>query len=141
MAKKDYYDICNLKCKETNSLLLKYGFVEKIMSLNCKKKDDKRYLYLQLKPAIYNFRHTDTTGRYQGFDFFMYNTHNIEDAIYLNQHAKTMRPFMLHMFGIHGKLNRFESVMDQLIEEDNDDFFEVMSKYEPCFDKKAFYYL
>ena len=36
-----------LKCSRINSLLLQYGFVEKIVSVNGKKRDDKRYLYLQ----------------------------------------------------------------------------------------------
>lgn len=144
MKKKSSYDIYNLKCTETNSLLSQYGFVEYYVSESGKKKDEERYLYLQLKPAIgllvYNYCHKDKTGIKQGFDFFMYNTYSFEGAVFLKLHAKKLRPFMLHMYGIHEQLNRFESVMDRLIEEENSEFRVVMSKYETCFDKKAFYY-
>lgn len=131
-----------LKCSRINSLLLQYGFVEKIVSVNGKKRDDKCYLYLQLKPRIgllvYNYCRMDSKKGYQGFDFFMYNTHNFEVAIFLNQHAKKMCPSSLLMLGIHEQLNRFESVMDQLIEEENSDFRVVMSKYKTSFDKQPF---
>jgi len=68
----------------------------------------------------------------------LYNTHNFEVAIFLNQHAKKMCPSSLLMLGIHEQLNRFESVMDQLIEEENSDFRVVMSKYKTSFDKQPF---
>lgn len=126
----------NKKCSETNSLLSQYGFVEEYETVVRNNKAEKlRFLYLQLKPTIgllvYNFYHTDTKRNLQGFDMFMYDSNSIKDAIYQfhghNKH-KGLPGFMLLCFQDH--IERTQLLLDQLLEEENDDFLAVESKYE-----------
>ena len=125
----------NKKCSETNSLLLRYGFVEEYETvLRDNKVEELRFLYLQLKPniglLIYNFYHTTTEGDLQGFDMFMYDSNSIEDAIYqfhIKRKYKLQPEFNLLSF--QNYLEHTQLILDRLIEENNDDFLVVESKY------------
>ena len=126
----------NKKCSETNSLLSQYGFVEEYETVVRNNKAEKlRFLYLQIKPTIgllvYNFYHTDTKRNLQGFDMFMYDSNSIKDAIYQfhghNKH-KGLPGFMLLCFQDH--IEHTKLILDQLLEEDIDDFLAVETKYE-----------
>lgn len=125
----------NKKCSETNSLLLRYGFVEEYETvLRDNKVEELRFLYLQLKPNIsllvYNFYHTKTEGDLQGFDMFMYDSNSVEDAIYqfhIKRKYKLQPEFNLLSF--QNYLEHTQLILDRLIEENNDDFLAVESKY------------
>lgn len=126
----------NKKCSETNSLLSQYGFVEEYETvIRNNKAEELRFLYLQLKPTIglfvYNFYHTDTKRNLQGFDMFMYDSNSIKDAIYQfhghNKH-KGLPEFMLLCFQDY--IERTQLILDQLLEENIDDFLAVESKYK-----------
>lgn len=124
----------NKRCSETISLLSQYGFVEEYETvIRDNKAEELRFLYLQLKPTIgllvYNFCHTDTKRNFQGFDMFMYNTNSVKDAIYqFHNKYKQLPKFNLLSFQAH--LERTQLILDQLLEEENDDFLTVESKYE-----------
>lgn len=126
----------NKKCSETNSLLSQYGFVEEYETVVRNNKAEKlRFLYLQLKPTIgllvYNFYHTDTKRNLQGFDMFMYDSNSIKDAIYqFHGHNKHKRLPGFRLLGFHDHIERTKLILDQLLEEENDDFLAVESKYE-----------
>ena len=126
----------NKECSETDSLLSQYGFVEEYETVVRNNKAEKlRFLYLQLKPTIgllvYNFYHTDTKRNLQGFDMFMFDTDCVKDAIYQfhghNKH-KGLPGFMLLCFQDH--IERTQLILDLLLEEANDDFLAVETKYE-----------
>lgn len=124
----------NKKCSETDSLLSQYGFVEEYESvIRDNKAEELRFLYLQLKPTIgllvYNFCHTDTKRNFQGFDMFMYNTNSIKDAIYQFHNKHNNLP-KFRLSGIQSKLECTQLILAQLIEEENDNFLAVESKYE-----------
>lgn len=126
----------NNKCSETNSLLSQYGFVEEYETvIRDNKAEELRFLYLQLKPTIgllvYNFYHTDTKSNLQGFDMFMYNSNSIKDAIYqFHEHNKYKRLPGFRLLGFQDYIERTQLILDQLLEEENDDFLAVESKYE-----------
>lgn len=128
----------NRKCSETNSLLSEYGFVEKYETVvRNKKKEELRFLYLQLKPTIgllvYNFLHTDTKRNVQGFDMFMYNSDSVKDAIYqFHGHNKYKRLPGFRLLSFQTHLERTQLILDLLLKEDNDIFLAVESKYEKC---------
>ena len=133
---KDVTNKHNTDCFETNLLLSQYGFVEEYETVVRNNKLEKlRFLYLQLKPTIgllvYNFYHTDTKRNLQGFDMFMYDSNSIKDAIYQfhghNKH-KRLPGFMLLCFQDY--IERTQLILDQLLEEDIDDFLAVETKYE-----------
>ena len=126
----------NKKCSETDSLLSQYGFVEEYESvIRDNKTEELRFLYLQLKPTIgllvYNFYHTDTKRNLQGFDMFMYNSNSIKDAIYqYHGHNKYKRLPRFRLLSFQAHIERTQLILDQLLEEDIDDFLAVESKYE-----------
>lgn len=126
----------NKKSFETDSLLSQYGFVEEYETVVRNNKAEKlRFIYLQLKPTIgllvYNFYHTDTKRNIQGYDMYMYNSNSIKDAIYqFHGHNKHKRLPGFRLLGFHDHIERTKLILDQLLEEENDDFLAVESKYE-----------
>ena len=126
----------NKKCSETDSLLSQYGFVEEYETVVRNNKAEKlRFIYLQLKPTIgllvYNFYHTDTKRNIQGYDMYMYNSNSIKDAIYqFHGHNKHKRLPGFRLLGFHDHIERTKLILDQLLEEENDDFLAVKSKNE-----------
>ena len=133
---KDLINKHNKECSKTNLLLSQYGFVEEYKTvIRDNKAEELRFLYLQLKPTIgllvYNFCHTDIKRNFQGFDMFMYNTNSVKDAIYqYHDHNKYKRLPGFRLLGFHDHIERTQLILDLLIEEDNDDFLAVESKYE-----------
>ena len=129
-------NIHNQQCAATNSLLSQYGFVEEYESIiRDNKTEELRFLYLQLKPTIgllvYNFYHTDTKRNLQGFDMFMYNSNSIKDAIYqYHGHNKYKRLPRFRLLSFQAHIEHTQLILDQLLEEDIDDFLAVESKYE-----------
>ena len=125
----------NNKCSETNSLLSQYGFVEEYETvIRDNKAEELRFLYLQLKPTIgllvYNFYHTDTKRNLQGFDMFMFDTDCVKDAIYqFHGHNKYKRLPGFRLLSFQAHLERTQLILDQLLEEENDNFLAVESKY------------
>ncbi len=124
---KDIQD--QLQCAETNSLLSQYGFVEEY---EVYKKEELRFLYLQLKPTIgllvYNFYHANTSGNLQGFDMFIYNSNNAKDAI--NQFHCNSNRTKLGFFSFQSKLENFKLFLDKLCDIDSEDYWFIESKYE-----------
>lgn len=126
----------NNKCSETNSLLSQYGFVEEYETvIRDNKAEELRFLYLQLKPTIgllvYNFYHTDTKRNLHGFDMFMFDTDCVKDAIYqFHGHNKYKRLPGFRLLSFQAHIERTKLILDQLLEEENDDFLAVESKYE-----------
>lgn len=129
-------NIHNQQCAATNSLLSQYGFVEEYESvIRDNKAEELRFLYLQLQPSIgllvYNFYHTDTKRNIQGYDMYMYNSKSIKDAIYqYHGHNKYKRLPRFRLLSFQAHIERTLLILDQLLEEENDDFLAVESKYE-----------
>ena len=116
-------------------MLLQYGFIEEIEPVvRNNRKEKLRFLYLQLKPTIgllvYNYYHTKTRGNLQGFDMFMFHSGNVKDAI-----SQFQKPNKLgsqsdfRLFSFQNKLKRAKLIIEQLLKEENDNFFAVEAKY------------
>lgn len=98
------------------------------------RKEKLRFLYLQLKPTVgllvYNYYHTKTKGNLQGFDMFMYQSDNVKDAI--SQFHEPNKLGSQSEFGLNSfqsKLKRARLIIEQLLKEDNDNFFAIEAKY------------
>ena len=116
-------------------MLLQYGFIEEIEPVvRNNRKEKLRFLYLQSKPTIgllvYNYYHTKTRGNLQGFDMFMFHSGNVKDAI-----SQFQKPNKLgsqsdfRLFSFQNKLKRAKLIIEQLLKEENDNFFAVEAKY------------
>lgn len=80
---KQIKNIHNQQCVKTNSMLSLYGFVEEHeIVVRDGKKEDLRFLYLQLRQSVgllvYNFCHTHIKDDLQGFDMYMYHSANVK---------------------------------------------------------------
>lgn len=132
---KDLINKHNKECSKTNLLLSQYGFVEEYKTvIRDNKAEELRFLYLQLKPTIgllvYNFCHTDIKRNFQGFDMFMYNTNSVKDAIYqYHDHNKYKQLPRFSLLSFQANLERTQLILDPLLEEENDNFLAVESKY------------
>ena len=134
MKKRNIDDFFNQQCAEAESMLSQYGFVEEFESVvRNNRKEKLRFLYLQLKPTIgllvYDYYHTRKDDL-QGFDMFMYYSTNVKDAIYQShRHNKfdSLPEFRLYSF--QSKLKRARFIIEQLLKEENDNFFAIEAKY------------
>ena len=135
MKKRNIDDFFNQQCAEADSMLSQFGFVEEIEPVvRNYRKEKLRFLYLQLKPTIgllvYNYCHTKTKGNLQGFDMFMYHSDNVKNAI-----SQFHEPNILgsqsdfRLFSFQNKLKRAKLIIEQLLKEENDNFFAVEAKY------------
>ena len=135
MKKRNIDDFFYQQCAEADSMLLQYGFIEEIEPVvRNNRKEKLRFLYLQLKPTIgllvYNYYHTKTRGNLQGFDMFMFHSGNVKDAI-----SQFQKPNKLgsqsdfRLFSFQNKLKRAKLIIEQLLKEENDNFFAVEAKY------------
>lgn len=128
-------NIHNQQCAATNSLLSQYGFVEENETIvNNGKKEELRFLYLQLKPTIgllvHNFSHTNTKEDIQGFDMFVYNSDNVKDAIcQFHEHSKYKHVSIVGLLSFQDKIEQTKKIIEQLLKEDSNDYFAIESKY------------
>lgn len=128
-------DILNRQCTETDLLLSQYGFVEEYETIVKKgKKEELRFLYLQLQPTIgllvYNYYHTKTKGDLQGFDMFMYYSANLKDAIsqfHRHNNSRNLPTFRLMSF--QSKLKCVRLIIEKMLKEENGNFYTIESKY------------
>lgn len=133
---KQIKDIHNQQCVKTNSMLSLYGFVEeREIVVRDGKKEDLRFLYLQLRPSVgllvYNFYHTHIKGDLQGFDMFMYHSANVKDAIYqFHGHKRTKGLPEFNLLSIQNHLEYTELLINKFLEEDSNDYFALESKYK-----------
>ena len=135
MKKRNIDDFFNQQCAEADTMLLQYGFIEEIEPVvRNNRKEKLRFLYLQLKPTIgllvYNYYHTKTRGNLQGFDMFMFHSGNVKDAI--SQFQKPNKLGSQSEFGLYSfqcKLKRAKLIIEQLLKEENDNFFAIEAKY------------
>lgn len=123
----------NQQCAATNSLLSQYGFVEEYETVvKDGKKEEQRFLYLQLKPTIgllvCNFYHTMTQGNLQGFDMFMYNSNNVQEAI-LQFHGQSKYSTKVSLLSLEDKIEQTGLIIEKLQKEDCNEYFAVESKY------------
>ena len=135
MKKRNIDDFLNQQCAEADSMLSQYGFMEEIEHVvGNNRKEKLRFLYLQLKPTIgllvYNYCHTKTRGDLQGFDMFMFHSSNVIDAI--SQFHEPNKLGSQSEFGLYSfqcKLKRAKLIIEQLLKEENDNFFAIEAKY------------
>ena len=135
MKKRNIDDFFNQQCAEADTMLLQYGFIEEIEPVvRNNRKEKLRFLYLQLKPTVdlvvYNYYHTKTQGNLQGFDMFMYQSDNVKDAI--SQFHEPNKLGSQSEFGLYSfqcKLKRAKLIIEQLLKEENDNFFAIEAKY------------
>ena len=135
MKKRNIDDFFYQQCAEADSMLSQYGFVEEIEPVvrNYRKKKI-RFLYLQLKPTIgllvYNYCHTKTKGNLQGFDMFMYHSDNVKNAIsQFHEPNKLESQSKFRLLSFQSKLKRTRLIIEQLLKEENDNFFAIEVKY------------
>lgn len=125
----------NQQCAEADSMLLQYGFIEEIEPVvRNNRKEKLRFLYLQLKPTVgllvYNYYHTKTKGNLQGFDMFMYQSDNVKDAIsQFHEPNKLGSQSGFGLYSFQSKLKRARLIIEQLLKEENDNFFAIEAKY------------
>lgn len=135
MKKRNIDDFFNQQCAEADSMLSQYGFVEEIEPVVRNYRKEKfRFLYLQLKPTIgllvYNYCHTKTKGNLQGFDMFMYHSDNVKNAIsQFHEPNKLESQSKFRLLSFQSKLKRTRLIIEQLLKEENDNFFAIEVKY------------
>ena len=135
MKKRNIDDFLNQQCAEADSMLSQYGFMEEIEHVvGYNRKEKLRFLYLQLKPTIgllvYNYCHTKTKGNLQGFDMFMYHSDNVKNAIsQFHEPNKLGSQSKFRLLSFQSKLKRARLIIEQLLKEENDNFFAVEAKY------------
>ena len=135
MKKRNIDDFLNQQCAEADSMLSQYGFMEEIEHVvGYNRKEKLRFLYLQLKPTIgllvYNYCHTKTRGDLQGFDMFMFHSSNVKDAIsQFHEPNKLGSQSDFRLFSFQNKLKRARLIIEQLLKEENDNFFAIEVKY------------
>lgn len=118
---KQINDIHNQQCVKTNSMLSLYGFVEEHeIVVRDGKKEDLRFLYLQLRPSVgllvYNFYHTHIKDDLQGFDMYMYHSANVKDAIYqYHGHKRTKGLPKFNLLSIQNYLEYTELLINKLL--------------------------
>lgn len=98
------------------------------------KKEELRFLYLQLKPAVgllvYNFCHTMKKGDFQGFDMFVYDSDNVKDATYkFLEHPKYKKLSKVGLLCIQDKIEQTRIIIEQLQKEESNDYFSIESKF------------
>lgn len=79
---------------------------------------------------VYSYCHTKTKGNLQGFDMFMYQSDNVKDAI--SQFHEPNKLGSQSEFGLYSfqcKLKRAKLIIEQLLKEENDNFFAIEAKY------------
>lgn len=135
MKKRNIDDFLNQQCAEADSMLSQFGFVEEIEPVVRNYRKEKiRFLYLQLKPTIgllvYNYCHTKTKGNLQGFDMFMYHSDNVKNAIsQFHESNKLESQSKFRLLSFQSKLKRTRLIIEQLLKEENDNFFAIEVKY------------
>ena len=135
MKKRNIDDCFNQHCAEADSMLSQYGFVEEIEPVvRNYRKEKLRFLYLQFKPTIglleYNYCHTKTKGNLQGFDMFMYHSDNVKNAIsQFHEPNKLGSRSKFRLLSFQSKLKRTRLIIEQLLKEENDNFFAIEVKY------------
>lgn len=135
MKKRNIDDFFYQQCAEADSMLSQYGFVEEIEPVVRNYRKEKiRFLYLQLKPTIgllvYNYCHTKTKGNLQGFDMFMYHSDNVKNAIsQFHEPNKLESQSKFRLLSFQSKLKRTRLIIEQLLKEENDNFFAIEVKY------------
>ena len=135
MKKRNIDDFLNQQCAEADSMLSQFGFVEEIEPVVRNYRKEKiRFLYLQLKPTIgllvYNYCHTKTKGNLQGFDMFMYHFDNVKNAIsQFHEPNKLESQSKFRLLSFQSKLKRTRLIIEQLLKEENDNFFAIEVKY------------
>ena len=135
MKKRNIDDFFYQQCAEADSMLSQYGFVEEIEPVvRNYRKEKLRFLYLQLKPTIgllvYNYCHTKTKGNLQGFDMFMYHSDNVKNAIsQFHEPNKLESQSKFRLLSFQSKLKRTRLIIEQLLKEENDNFFAIEVKY------------
>lgn len=135
MKKRNIDDFLNQQCAEADSMLSQFGFVEEIEPVVRNYRKEKiRFLYLQLKPTIgllvYNYCHTKTKGNLQGFDMFMYHSDNVKNAIsQFHEPNKLGSLSKFRLLSFQRKLKRTRLIIEQLLKEENDNFFAIEVKY------------
>lgn len=135
MKKRNIDDFFNQQCAEADSMLSQFGFVEEIEPVVRNYRKEKiRFLYLQLKPTIgllvYNYCHTKTKGNLQGFDMFMYHSDNVKNAIsQFHEPNKLESQSKFRLLSFQSKLKRTRLIIEQLLKEENDNFFAIEVKY------------
>lgn len=135
MKKRNIDDFFNQQCAEADSMLSQFGFVEEIEPVVRNYRKEKiRFLYLQLKPTIgllvYNYCHTKTKGNLQGFDMFMYHSDNVKKAIsQFHEPNKLESQSKFRLLSFQSKLKRTRLIIEQLLKEENDNFFAIEVKY------------
>lgn len=133
--KRELLTFFNQQCAEADSMLLQYGFIEEIEPVvRNNRKEKLRFLYLQLKPTVgllvYNYYHTKTKGNLQGFDMFMYQSDNVKDAIsQFHEPNKLGSQSEFGLYSFQSKLKRARLIIEQLLKEENDNFFAIEAKY------------
>lgn len=122
----------NQQCAAINSLLSLYGFVEEYETRNGKK-EEQRFVYLQLKPTIgllvSNFYHTVKKEDVQGFDMYIYNSNNVQDAISQFHGDHKYKGISKGLLGLQDKIEQTRIIIEQLQEEGSNDYFSIESKF------------
>ena len=135
MKKRNIDDFFYQQCAEADSMLSQYGLLEEIEPVVRNYRKEKiRFLYLQLKPTIgllvYNYCHTKTKGNLQGFDMFMYHSDNVKNAIsQFHEPNKLESQSKFRLLSFQSKLKRTRLIIEQLLKEENDNFFAIEVKY------------
>ena len=135
MKKRNIDDFFYQQCAEADSMLSQYGLLEEIEPVvRNYRKEKLRFLYLQLKPTIgllvYNYCHTKTKGNLQGFDMFMYHSDNVKNAIsQFHEPNKLESQSKFRLLSFQSKLKRTRLIIEQLLKEENDNFFAIEVKY------------
>ena len=79
---------------------------------------------------VYNYCHTKTKGNLQGFDMFMYHSDNAKDAIYqFHEQNKLGSQSEFRLYSFQSKLKHARLIIEQLLKEENDNFFAIEAKY------------
>lgn len=123
----------NQQCAAINSLLSRYGFVEEYETVvNNGRKEEQRFLYLQLRPTIgllvSNFYHT-VKKEVQGFDMYIYNSTNVQDAIFQFHGNHKYKGISKGLLGLQDKIEQTRRIIEQLQEEGSNDYFSIESKF------------
>lgn len=79
---------------------------------------------------VYNYCHTKTKGNLQGFDMFMYHSDNVKNAIsQFHEPNKLESQSKFRLLSFQSKLKRTRLIIEQLLKEENDNFFAIEVKY------------